>query len=116
MNLALAFRLGGECSGRGLSLKKASRLCHLVLQLLKVTQSHDAEVAVVAVLAYNNKAQIHYEHSEYDRFGKCLESVSDLPQNTLSFHHGHDNLSEAEVEGLMLNTTLICKPSCSPAA
>jgi tetratricopeptide (TPR) repeat protein len=113
LNLALAFHLDGKCSGREASLKKAGRLYQMVLQLLNETESTDTEVAVLALLAFNNMAHIHFEHCDYESCRACLESVFGLVESLPSLH---TSLSEAEVQGLTLNIvlfspTLLCRGS-----
>jgi hypothetical protein len=112
-NLALASHLEGRL-GSEKSLKKASMLYTMTLELLtSAPMPDDMSATVLILLALNNKAQIHYEQCEYSDADDCLKEISSI---MCSVQGLHSTLNHKDVEGLLLNVMLLNAPTAAQAA
>jgi hypothetical protein len=112
-NLALASHLEGRL-GSEKSLKKASMLYSMTLELLtSAPMPDDMSATVLILLALNNKAQIHYDQCEYSDAGDCLKEISNI---MCSVQGLHSTLNHKDVEGLLLNVMLLNAPTAAQAA
>ena len=69
---------------------------------------------ILALLALNNRAQIHYETCEYAESSSCLRQISKIMTDQSQFVYG--NLPDCDVEGLLLNVMLLEAPTAAHAA
>jgi hypothetical protein len=113
-NLALASHSEGTALGQEKSLKKASVLYGLVVELLtRCTMPEDASTTILTLLALNNQAQIHYEQCEYIQSVDCMEYIKKIMGGCRGLHSA---LNHEDVEGLLLNVMLLSTPSAAKAA
>jgi hypothetical protein len=113
-NSALTSHAEGTALGREKSLMKASVLYSLVVQLLsKCILSEYPSTTIVTLLAFNNKAQIHYGQCEYVQSVDCMQNISKIMGSVPGLHSAlnHENL-----EGIMLNVMLLVTPTAANAA
>jgi hypothetical protein len=99
--------------GREKSLKKASLLYNMTVQLLTRCTIPDASTTTLTLLALNNKAQIHYYQCEYVQSIDCMKSISKIMGSVQGLHSA---LNHEDIEGLMLNVMLLSIPSGASAA
>jgi hypothetical protein len=112
-NLALASHREGRL-GREKSLKKAALLYSVTVQLLtRSDMPPEPSATILALLALNNKAQIHYNQCEYIQSGDCLKVISKIMD---SVHDLHSTLNPKDIEGLLLNVMLLSEPTAAQAA
>jgi hypothetical protein len=112
-NLALASHREGRL-GSEKSLKKAALLYSMTVQLLtRSDMPADTSANILALLALNNKAQIHYDQCEYIQSVDCLQVISKIMG---SVHGLHSTLNPKDVEGLLLNVMLLNVPTAAKAA
>jgi hypothetical protein len=113
-NLALVSHCEGTALGRDKLLKKASVLYGLTVQLLTSCKMlEDASATILTLLALNNKAQIHYDQSEYVQSVDCMQNISTIMGGCRGLHPA---LSHEDIEGLQLNAMLLTTPSGAQAA
>jgi hypothetical protein len=111
-NWALSSHREGRL-GREKSLKKASLLYNMTVQLLTRCTIPDASITILTLLALNNKAQIHYYQCEYVQSIYCMKNISKIMGSVQGLHSA---LRREDVEGLMLNVMLLSIPSAAQAA
>jgi tetratricopeptide (TPR) repeat protein len=112
-NWALAYHRQGRL-GCEKSLKKASQLYSIAVQLLHAaTMTDDMAASILTLLALNNKAQIHYDQCEYIQSVDCMEKISQIMGGV---HGVRSTLNPEDVEGLMLNVMLLDVPTAAHAA
>jgi hypothetical protein len=112
-NLALAAHFEGR-RGRDRSLKRASLLYRMCLQLLDDAAPQDSLfIAVLTVLALNNQAQIHYDLCDYNESRQCLGKVSNI---MTTIEDVQFTLNRTDVEGLLLNVVALYAPTGAQAA
>lgn len=116
-NFALSCHQDGEY-GNVKSLRKASQLYNMTLQVLidADMQDNDPSCAVIALLALNNRAQIHYDMMDYQESRICVIEMSSI---MTSIQHQLDRcgaLSDVDIEGLLLNMMLLEPPTAAQAA
>jgi tetratricopeptide (TPR) repeat protein len=114
-NLALTCHQLGK-SGKDEALKRAAVLYRMCMQLLANCDSNDASTTVLALLALNNRAQIHYELCDYHQSKHCLRQCSKIMQDDMNLHGLHETLSPSDLEGLLLNVMLQDPPTAAQAA
>jgi hypothetical protein len=113
-NLALASHCEATAIGRAKSLKKASVLYSLAVQLLaRCAMPEITSTTTLTLLALNNKAQIHYDQGEYVQHADCMKYVSKILGNG---HVFPVTLKHEDIEGLLLNVMLLGAPSAAQAA
>jgi hypothetical protein len=114
-NLALASHCEGTALGKYASLKKASVLYSLVVQLLnrRETTPEDESSTILTLLALNNKAQIHYDQCDFIQSVDCMNNVSHIIGSGRGLHFA---LNPDDIEGLLLNVMLLRTPSVAQAA
>lgn len=112
-NLALASHLFGRTSGNERSIKRATVLYRMCLQLVQNCSDFGTAPRIMALLALNNRAQIHYEYCDYPQSRHCLKEMSKMLADS-SFLQ--DSLSDSDVEGLLLNVMLTQVPTAAQAA
>jgi hypothetical protein len=113
-NLALASHSEGMSLGQDKSLKKASVLYRLVVELLnRCAISEDASTAILTVLALNNQAQIHYEHCEYVQSLDCMKYISEIMGGNRDLQSA---FNPEDAAGLMMNVMLLSTPTAAQAA
>jgi hypothetical protein len=113
-NSALASHCEVTALGRAKSLEKVSVLYSLAVQLLaRYAMPEITSTTTLALLALNNKAQIHYDQCEYVQHAHCMVYVSKILGNSHVFHVA---LKHEDVEGLMLNVMRLSTSSAAHAA
>jgi hypothetical protein len=113
-NSALASHSKGTALGQDKSLMKASMLYSLVGNFLNsCTMLEDTSTAILALLALNNKAQIHYYQCEYVQSIDCMNQISTIMDSVCGLHSA---LNRKDIEGLMLNMMLLSTPTAAQAA
>jgi hypothetical protein len=113
-NLALASHCKATALGRAKSLKEASLLYSLAVQLLaRCAMPEITSTTTLTLLALNNKAQIHYDQGEYVQHADCMKYVSKILGNG---HVFPVTLKHKDVEGLLLNVMLLGAPAAAQAA
>lgn len=92
-NFALACHQQGLSSGREAALKKASQLYRLTVKLLVDNELHDINTTSLALVALNNRAQIHYDQCDYAESRFCIEEMASL---MVDVEYLHCNLSQSD--------------------
>lgn len=111
-NFALAFHLQGQHTGCEASLAHASELYGKSLEVLSRTCGGQ-DRSTLALLIFNNRALIHYEQCEYEKWSICMKSAAQLMGHV---DNGAMMLSRAELEGLTINMILQDTPKVAHAA
>jgi hypothetical protein len=114
-NSALTSHSEGMALGRAKSLMKASALYSLLVQLLtRCRMPEDTLTSILMMLAWNNKAQIHYDQCEYVQSVDCMKNISMIMGS--SVRGLHSSLNYEDLEGILLNVMLLSTPSAAQAA
>jgi hypothetical protein len=114
-NLALTSHSEGMALGQERSLRKASVLYTFVVQLVtRCTMPETVPPTILTLLALNNKAQIHYDQTDYVQSVDCMQEISKIMGS--SVHGLHSALRLENVEGLLRNVMLLITPTAAQAA
>ena len=113
-NWALVFHREGMLGSEGF-LKKASLLYARCLHILSlsVAVQFKQTTSVLAMLAFNNQAQIHYELCDYSESSKCMAQATSILQRTPNLECCTLSLGDV-TEEIYLNTML--SPTAAAAA
>lgn len=111
-NLALTSHVMGH-SNKENSFKRATVLYKMSIQLLMNCSTLGATPMVLALLALNNKANIHYDYCNYNQATSCLNEISRILQLS---DYAYATLPESDIEGLLLNIMILERPSGAKAA
>lgn len=118
----ILFNLGLCCHeealmGKESYLRRASRIYRMCLQLLENVSQHcpsAAVVAVVAVAALNNKAEIHFDLCEYMESKECRVVISRLFASTQVDTYAA--METNALECIFRNALMVDLPSAAKAA
>lgn len=112
-NLALACHWMGRHRGREPAARRALVLYRMSMQLLMSCAQVGTMPVVLALLALNNRANIHYEYCDYQQTATCLQEMSKILTDDEFLC---SSLPETDVEGLLLNVILLETPTAAKAA
>lgn len=113
-NLALTAHQRGLATGSQRTLASAGRLYDQCLRLSSDFEAPANEVNLFVMASLNNAAQINYSLGDFDLAVERLQSVRELVAETDLTACGLPNV--LEVDEVILNVLVTCKPSTAPCA
>jgi hypothetical protein len=111
LNLAMTYHENGRRQSK--SLRRASLLYKMCLQLLQSASFQSVGTVSLLLLVLNNRAQIFHDECDYVQSRNCFDALSKLMAKnqdiTLILH-------ESVIQGLLLNAMLLDAPTAARAA